>query len=163
MSISTLKRRISQLEGKYAEQVKATEGLKTRLDDAGGADYDQLSEGLALARMKVDVMREALDKAKDDLKSTEVRLKSSEYKDAVKKMTGIKSDNEKTVQDIDETVDHLVDLIEGLQKSCKDYDRLSVMVEGRSHPYGHFYSYGWIVMLKTYLDKLSHDYIYQTR
>ena len=162
MSVRTLKRRVSQLEKKLADKMDDAKDLKSRMSESDGLD-DKVTEDLALTRMKAEVIRDALDKAKDDLKSEEARIKSSDYKDAVKKMNNIKSDNKKTVKVIDEKVQDLMLLIDSLQKSCKDYDRLRRQVSDEISPYGLFYTYGWIVLLKNHLEDLSHDYIYQSR
>jgi len=157
MSINALKRRVKRLEDLRDKKLSDVRSLTIQVDD------DQSLEDLTLARLRVDAVSDALDKAKDDLKDAEVVIRSSDYKLAVKRMDAIKADNEKTVKAIDETVILLVDLITGLQKTCQDYDRLKCQVEGRPSVYGLFTSYGWITLLKAYLDKLSNDLIYQMK
>jgi len=162
MSIDEMKRRITRLEAVLSSETDKTQDLADKVTNTSGLD-DKSTSDLALAKMKVEVIRQSLDDAKADLKDEETRMTSPEYRAVVKRLDASRSDIDKKVSVIDDTVTSLIDQVDDLVKSCKDYDRLKYQLDGHPDLYGHLSSYGWIVLLKSYLDRLSHDYVFKAR
>jgi len=154
--LDALKRRVKVLEDQLDRQLVDVEVLTGRMDSTQGAEYDQVAEGLALARMKTDVMRESLDKAKDSLKSAEAEVQSSEYQDAFKRMDAIKKDVTKAEKAITKTYDTLRSQLDEVYDLCEEHDRLNRRYRGVASPW-LMPSYRWLTYLHSRMSKLLRD------
>jgi len=156
MKIQDMKMRVSRLEDQLDRHLVDIEVLTNKLSDADGAEYASLAEDLALARMKTDIMRESLDKAKDDLKSEEAVIQSSEYQDALKRMDVIKKDVTKAEKTISKTYDTLRSQLDDAFALCNEYDRLNSQYVGEVNTW-LMPSYRWLNYIYTRLNRLLRD------
>jgi len=118
--------RVDILQNQLDRQLADIEILEGRLQYADGQEYRQVVEDLALAKMKTDIMRQAVSKAEDDLEAAEVHTRSQDHKDAVKKMDSTKKDIDKITQAIDDTYQDLRSQLLEFKGLCDSYDSLAV-------------------------------------
>jgi len=148
------KRRVSQLEDQLDRQLVDIEILHNKMHHAVGAEYLQLAEDLALARMKTDIMRDSLDKAKDVLKTHQVEMQSPEYQDASKRMDAINKDVAKLEKTITKTYNTLRSQLDDVYDLCAEYDGLNSKYRGEVNTW-LMSSYRWLAYLHGAVAKLA--------
>lgn len=164
MTQEMLQDRVDIASSRLDELQKKADGLEERL-----ADANSIEEMAELARLLTDVRSdiESLEMARQmtlsQLDDELTRIKSSGYKDAVKKMQAIKADNEKKAQSIEDTFYDLLDQIDELHKACREYDTLHRKHIRTNSPYGLIFSYGKVNLLYSQIRHLPCNILFSDR
>jgi len=155
MKIDALKVRVDQLEDQLSGHLVDVEILQNKLGLASGSDYIKVVEDLAVARMKTEVMQEALDKARSDVAAEEAEMKSPEYKSAWRKMASLKSDADKLADEVASHYDDFRSALEKMTSVCGDYDRLARQYQDQDPNKWMMSSYRWPSYLQIKMSRIA--------
>jgi DNA repair exonuclease SbcCD ATPase subunit len=164
MTDQMLRDRVDIASDRLTELQKKADDLDKKLSDANSiGEMAELARMLTEVRSDIEHLEMVRDKTMTQLDEDLARMKSPEYKSAVKKMDQIKADNKRRVKTIDDTMCLLMDQIDELHQACREYDSLHHKHIRTYHPYGLYTKYGWITLLQKNLVSLTHNLWYKTR
>jgi hypothetical protein len=163
MTDQMLRDRIGTASDRLTDLQKKADDLDKKLSDANSIEeMAELARMLTEVRSDITHLEMVRDKTLTQLDEDLARMKSPEYKSAVKKMDGIKADNKRRVKAIDDTMHLLMDQIDELHQACREYDVLHRQHIRTGYGYGLMMKYGWINVLRGHLNSLTHNLVYKT-
>jgi predicted nucleic acid-binding Zn-ribbon protein len=163
MTQEMLRERVDQASSRMADLQKKADDLDKKLSDANSIEeMAELARMLTEVRSDIQHLEMVRDKTMSQLDEDLARMKSPEYKSAVKKMDQIKADNKKRVKTIDDTMHLMMDQIDELHQACREYDVLHRQHIRTGYSYGLMMKYGWINILRGHLYSLTHNLVYKT-
>jgi len=164
MTDEMLRDRVDMASSRLADLQMKAEDLDKKLSDANSIEeMAELARMLTEVRSDIQHLEMVRDKTMTQLDEDLTRMRSPEYKSAVKKMDQIKADNKRRVKTIDDTMQLLMDQIDELHQACREYDGLHRQHNRTPMPYGLMMKYGWIILLRGHLNSLTHDLVYKSR
>jgi Rad3-related DNA helicase len=159
-----LQERVDLASSRLTELQKKADGLDKRLADANSIEeMAELARMLTEVRSDITHLEMVRQKTLSQLDDELARIKSSDYKAAVKKMDQIEIDTEDQAKTIDHKMYDLLDQIDHLRSTCKEYDTLHRQHIRTYSSYSLMARYNWISMLEGKLYSIQHDLVYQMR